>query len=130
MKTFLKGVVIAAGLTLGTGSLPAATTGNDWAEQLFKAKIGRNTPAEEARLRAEGANAAFRAETAVNVATPNFIEQLFKAKLGRYTRGEEARLREVEASTAFREEAPAGYVAPTWAEQLFKAKLGRDVPGK
>jgi len=126
MKTFLKGVVIAAGLSLGTGGLLAATTGNDWAEQFFKAKMGRSTPAEEARLRAEGANAAFRVEE-TSVAAPNWIEQFFKAKLGRYTRGEEARMRELEA---FREETPAGYTVPTWAEELFKAKLGRDVPGK
>jgi len=129
MKTFFKRILVAAGLTLGANALLAASTGNDWAEQYFKAKVGRNTPAEEARQRDAQSNVAFR-EEALFVATPNWIEQHFKAKMGRYTHGEEARLRELEANTAFREEAPDGFVAPTWAEQLFKAKLGRDVPGK
>ena len=129
MKTFLKRILIAVGLTLGANAMLGATLANDSAEQYFKAKVGRNTPAEEARQRDAQANVAFR-EEALFVATPNWIEQHFKAKMGRYTHGEEARLRELEASTAFREEAPDGFVAPTWAEQLFKAKLGRDVPGK
>jgi hypothetical protein len=129
MKTFLKRILIAAGLTLGANALLAASTGNDWTEQYFKAKVGRNTPAEEARQRDAQANVAFR-EDAGFVAAPNWIEQHFKAKVGRYSRGEEARLRELEASTAFREEPLTGFVAPTWAEQLFNAKLGRDVPGK
>jgi len=129
MKYFIKGVVIATGLTLGASGLFAAPAGNDWAEQLFKMKVGRSTPAEEARQQDALANAAFREEVAF-VATPSWIEQFLKAKVGRYTRGEESRLRELDADTAFREETPEGFVAPTWAEQLFKEKTGRDVPGK
>jgi len=129
MKTFIKAVVIATGLTLGASGLFAAQVGNDWAEQLFKTKIGRNTPAEEARQQDALANAAFREEFAF-AATPSWIDQFLKAKVGRYTPGEESRLRELDANAAFREETPEGFVAPTWAEQLFKAKTGRDVPGK
>jgi len=129
MKTFLKRMTIAAGLTLGANALLAASPANDWAEQYFKAKLGRNTPVEEARQRDAQANAAFREET-LFLADPTWFEQYFKAKTGRYTQGEEARQQQWKANTAYREEAPAGFVAPTWAEQLFKAKLGRAVPGK
>ena len=45
MKTFLKRILIAVGLTLGANAMLGATLANDSAEQYFKAKVGRNTPA-------------------------------------------------------------------------------------
>ena len=121
MKTFVKSVLLATGITVGASSLPAA---QDWTNQYFKAKLGRNSPAEDARLRAERANTAFRQES-LNVAAPNWIEQHFKAKLGRNSPAEEARLRDLQDSTAFRQEPPAKVTAPTWIEQYMKGKLGR-----
>ena len=120
MKTFIKGVLLATGITVGAGSLPAA---QDWTEQYFKAKLGRNSPAEDARLRAEGANTAFR-EAAVDVAAPDWIEQHLKGKVGRNTPAEEARLRDAQQNTAFRQE-PVTVAAPNWIEQHIKGKLGR-----
>lgn len=122
MKTLVKGILLTAGLALAVSSLPAAQSGDDRLEQYFKAKLGRNSPAEDARLRAERATTAFREETPLKVTVPNWNEQHVKGKLGRYSRAEEARLREV--GTAFREETPTG-VAPTYLEQYMKGKLGR-----
>ena len=121
MRNFVKGLLVAAGLTLGANTV-LATPVNDWTEQFFKAKIGRNTPAEEARLRAER-TLAFREEAPLKVDITNWLEEHLKAKLGRYSPTEEARLREIRG--VFRDEAPVTFAAPNWVEQLFRAKLGR-----
>jgi hypothetical protein len=100
-----------------------------WTEEYFRAKYGRSSPTEEARLKAEQATTAFREETtdAVAPAVPNWIEQYFRAKYGRSSPTEEARLKAEQASTAFREE-PTRDVAPpvpNWIEQHLRVKLGR-----
>jgi hypothetical protein len=128
MKTFLSGVFLASTLAVGLNAAPAS---NDWFEQWYKAKYGRPAPSEEARLKAERDNAAFR-EEARHVAVPrqNWIEDHFKAKLGRNTPVEEARLKAERESAAFREE-PAGETAParTLFEEWYRAKYGR-YPGR
>ena len=54
----------------------------NWLEEHLKAKLGRYSPTEEARLRE--IRGAFRDEGPVTPATPNWVEQLFRAKLGRW----------------------------------------------
>ena len=83
MKTFLKRILIAVGLTLGANAMLGATLANDWAEQYFKAKVGRYTRGEESRLRELDADTAFREETPEGFVAPTWAEQLFKAKTGR-----------------------------------------------
>ena len=133
MKTFLRSILIPGALALMVNGLMAAqtTNTNGWYEQWHKAKYGRNSPAEEARLKAERESGAFREETPVNFApTPNWSEQIFKAKMGRYTPAEEARLKAERENTAFREE-PTRDLGParTWFEEWHKLKYGR-YPGK
>ena len=122
MKTLVKGILLTAALALAASSLSAAPTGDDRLDQYFKAKLGRHSPAEDARLQAERASTAFREEAPLRVAVPNWNEQHLKGKLGRYSRAEEARLREV--GTAFREETPT-VADPTYLEQYIRGKLGR-----
>jgi hypothetical protein len=55
----------------------------NWTEQFFKAKLGRYTRGEEARLRELEATTAFREEIPAGFTAPTWAEQLFKAKLGR-----------------------------------------------
>ena len=121
MKTLIKSFLLTAGLALAVSSV-AAQTSEDRLDQYFKAKLGRHSPAIDARLEAERANAAFRQDTSVNVVVPNRHEQHIKVKLGRYSRAQEARLAQVGA--AFREEPVTG-TAPTYLEQYMRGKLGR-----
>ena len=128
MRTFLSGILLASALAVGVNAAPAS---KDWFEQWYKAKYGRPSPSEEARLKADRESAAFREETR-HVATPrsNWIEDHFKAKLGQNTPAEEARIKAERESSAFREE-PARETAPakTQSEEWFRAKYGR-YPGK
>jgi hypothetical protein len=65
-------------------TVEVAGPANPWLEQFYRAKLGRNSPMEESRLRAEDQNTAFREET-TREARPanNWFEQFYKAKLGR-----------------------------------------------
>lgn len=125
MRAFVKTALLSAALTLAASSVMAAPATGDWIDHYFKAKIGRPSPAEGARLKAERASQAFREEAPLRVAAPNWIEVHLKGKIGRNTRGEEARLAEARESTAFREAAPTEVAAPSWIEQHLKGKLGR-----
>lgn len=93
MTTFVRSILFTGALAMGANGLFGAQASNTWFDQWYKAKHGRNSPAEEARLKAERENTAFREETPAHVApaTPNWIEQHLKAKHGRGTRAEEAR---------------------------------------
>ena len=56
-----------------------------WIEEYFKAKFGRNTPAEEARLKAERESTAFREEPKREVAPArSWFEEWHHMKYGRY----------------------------------------------
>src|SRR6185503_2063949 len=129
-----KTILLTGALMLGANALMAAQAigaNNDWVDQVYKAKLGRNSPAEEARLKAERTNTAFREETTVEVAGPAnpWLEQFYRAKLGRNSPAEESRLRAERGNTAFREdltrEARPGN---NWLEEFYKAKFGRSVP--
>jgi hypothetical protein len=69
--------------------------GNSWSEQWYRAKYGRPSPLEEARLNAEQANTAYREETTSQVAIPanTWYEGWYRAKFGRPSPTEEAGLK-------------------------------------
>jgi hypothetical protein len=129
-----KSILLTGALLIGANALmaaQAAPANNAWVDQLYKAKLGRSSPAEEARLKAERANTAFREEITFKVAGPAnpWLEQFYKAKLGRNSPMEEARLRDLGANTAFREVATLeARSANTWLEDFYKANLGRSAP--
>ena len=133
MKTSVKTILLTGALAMGANGLMAAqavTASDNWLDQFYKAKLGRSSPAEEARLRAEAQNTAFREETR-EVARPAnpWLEGFFKAKLGRNSPMEESRLRAEGRNTAFREETTReARPANNWFEQFYRAKLGRSVP--
>lgn len=131
MTTVVRNILFTGALAMAANGLFAAQASNTWLDQWYKAKYGRISPAEEARLNAERESTAFREETPGDVTpeTPNWMEQYFKAKLGRNTPAEEARLKAERESTAFREE-PTRDVAParTWLEERYRVKYGRSSP--
>jgi len=128
-RALLTGALAFGANTLMAAQAPSAT--DTWLNQFYKAKLGRSSPAEEARLNAERANTAFREEITFEVAGPAnpWLEQLYRAKLGRNSPMEESRLRADRANTAFREET-TGEARPAnnWFEQFYKAKYGRSAP--
>jgi hypothetical protein len=134
MKISVTRVLLASAFALGANNLmaaQAAPASDTWLDQFFKAKLGRNSPAEEARLKAERANTAFREATTFEAAGPAnpWLEQLYRAKLGRNSPMEESRLRAERANTAFREETTReARPADNWFEQFYKAKYGRSAP--
>src|ERR1041385_8543315 len=127
MKISVLTALLTGALAFGANTLMAgqAAASDAWLNQFYKAKLGRSSPAEEARLNAERANTAFREEITFEVAGPAnpWLEQLYKAKLGRNSPMEESRLRVESANTAFREEtAIVARPANNWFEQYYKAK--------
>lgn len=105
---------------------------NRWSEQWYRAKFGRPSPTEEARLNAEHANTAYRQETPGEAAVPadNRFENWYRAKYGRPSPTEEARLQAQQANTAYREATPTQASAPAnmWFEGWYRAKFGRPSP--
>ena len=132
MKTFLKSILFTSALVISTNSVMAMQMSNSWYEQWHKAKYGRSSPPEEARLNAERAAMAYREETAPKAAIPRntWFEDFHRAKYGRSSPLEEARLKAERAATAYREEAApkAGKPADTWLDDFWSAKYGRPAP--
>lgn len=132
MKPFVRSMSMTAALLVVTTGLIAGQSNAAPSEQWYRAKFGRPSPTEEARLKAERASSAFREEAPPRVApaAPNWTEQYFKAKYGRSTPAEEARLKAERESSAFREEPGRGTApARSWFEQWYKMKFGR-TPGR
>lgn len=116
--------LLAAGFGLAQ---PAAT----WTDQWFRAKYGRPSPTEEARLKAEAANTAYRAAPAVAGPEQTWTEQWFRAKQGRYSPREEARRAADLSNTAYRADTRPQKPDPDrWRRELMKAKYGRDLSAK
>lgn len=67
----------------------AAPHTSNWFEQWYRAKHGRNSPAEEARLNAERTNTAYREDTSSTARTTaapktnEWFREFSKAKYGR-----------------------------------------------
>ena len=133
MRVTAKRILWTGALAIGANVLMAApqTSTDAWLDQFYRAKLGRSTPAEEARQRAESARTAYREEVTREVAGPAnpWLEQLYRAKLGRNSPMEEKRLRAEEENAAYREEVkPEARPANDWFERWHKAKFGRSSP--
>lgn len=117
--------VLAGAMLMGSTGLMAKTPmpTNSAYEQWFRAKMGRTSPSEEARLQAVAEQTSTQ-----NAVAPDVYEQWFRAKFGRTSPSEEARLR---ANPAFNEVVTSRIVrAPVnnVYEQWFQAKFGRIPP--
>lgn len=133
MRALTKRILWTGALAIGTNVLMAApqTSTDAWLDQFYRAKLGRSSPAQEARQRAEAERTAYREETAREVAGPAnpWLEQFYRAKLGRNSPMEEKRLRAQEENAAYREEGkPEARPANDWFERWHKAKFGRSSP--
>ena len=110
-----------------------AEPSNSWSEQWFRAKFGHSSPVEEARMKAEAANTAYREDTTtvdggVTKPQPYPFEQVFKAKYGRYSPIEENRRTAETANTAFRDDPSTGvHDQHGWTHDFVKAKYGWDL---
>jgi hypothetical protein len=119
--------VLAGAMLMGTTGLMAKTPvpANSGYEQWFRAKMGRTSPSEEARLQAQPV---LEHASTQNAVTFNAYEQWFRAKFGRTSPSEEARLR---ANPAFNEEVTfriVGAPVNNVYEQWYQAKFGRTSP--
>jgi hypothetical protein len=143
MKTFM--TVLFAGAMLASTTFAAAS--DPLAEERFKMKTGRYTPAEEARLQvltkkteAGGMDcehtccrsARVRSHEQHTNAAPAWAEQVFNAKLGRNTAAEEARLLVAKARGKHGEAASnikaASDARANFVAAWLQAKLGRSIP--
>jgi hypothetical protein len=70
MKRFAKVILFAGTLLMDDSGLMAAQTSSSWLDQWYRAKFGRPSPAEEARLKAERENTAYREEDRHDVTAP------------------------------------------------------------
>lgn len=123
MKMLVRSILIASTLLVGTSGL-MAQSGPTYFDQWYKAKYGRNTPAEEAHLKAEQDNAAYRAEKAVPKQSLSYTDQFFKAKLGVYTPATEARLRAERENSGSRAEPRPQTKPESYIDQWLRVKQG------
>ena len=131
MKTLAKNILFTGILMIGATGLMAGASNSQF-EEWHKMKYGRPSATEEARLKAEQANIAYREDLSVESASPanSQFEQWHKAKYGRFSPMEEKRQQVEEENVAFREEpAPkAGSQTDEWFQGWYRAKFGRTPP--
>jgi hypothetical protein len=79
---------------MASSSLMVAQTSASWSEQWYRAKYGRPSPLEEARLQVQQVNTACRQTATAQAAVPAnaWFEGWYRAKFGRPSPTEEARL--------------------------------------
>ena len=134
MKTFVKSVMFTGVLAMAASSMAAAQASNSWFEQWYRAKYGRPAPTEQARLMADEANTAYRAETPNQITKPGntWFEGWYRAKYGRPSPPEEARIQAEQSNTAYREETAVEVPAlrNSWYEGWYRAKFGRPSPSE
>jgi len=132
MKNFGKNILFASVLAMTAGSMAVAQSGNNWSEQWYRAKYGRPSPTEVARVQAAEANTAYREKSAVQAVAPQntWFEAWYRAKYGRPAPTEEARIQAEAENTAYRQETPVRVTKPrnTWFEAWYRAKYGRPAP--
>jgi hypothetical protein len=94
MKLFARNILITGILAIFAGSSMIAQTGNSQFEQWYRAKYGRPSPTEQARLNVAQVNSASleAAQPAVAVSANVGFDQWYRAKYGRPSPAEEARL--------------------------------------
>ena len=131
MKTIVKNILVTAVAALTVSPFAIPQSNSNGFEQWYRAKYGRPSPTEQARIDAEKANTAYR-EVAPAPASPanTWFEQWYRAKYGRPSPTEQARLDAEQANTAYRE-------VPTNADVLsgnarfeawYRAKYGHSSP--
>jgi hypothetical protein len=100
------------------------------AEERFKAKFGRYTPAEEARRAEAEANTAYRDAAPAKKAVPQNVwsEQRHQAKFGRPSPAEEAKINEEKNNSAYRDASTPP--VDRWHDNYFQTKFGRPAPKK
>ena len=132
MKPFARNMMFTGVLAMAAGSIAVAQTSSGQFEQWYRAKYGRPSPAEVARVAAEQENTAYREEAPGQVVAPvsSWYEGWYRAKNGRPSPQEEARIQAEQANTAYREETPTKAAAPAnnWYEGWYRAKFGRPSP--
>lgn len=129
MRILVRSALFTGMLLTGASGLMASQTSN-WFNEWHRSKLGRSSPIEEARQRAEQANTAYREEAAPQATANTWLEDLWKTKYGRNSPIEDARLRAEQENTAYREEAAPKAPPNIWFEDLWRAKYGRSSPLK
>lgn len=124
MKAITRTIVLASVSLVGASGL-MAQAGNSHIDQHFRGKFGQASPPEEAKLRAERANAAFRAlPVQTGEKAKPYMDQYFRGKFGQFTPVEEAKLREERENSASRS-TPANPKTESHIDQWFRMKQGR-----
>ncbi len=139
MKRSFRNILFIGTLAVSANSLLIAQTTNPWFEGWYRAKFGRPSPTEQARIDAvkakEPANAVHtdaKAETSPALANTRF-ENWYRDKYGRPSPTEEARIEAQRASVTPRPEVAAkpsktASSANTWFENWYRDKYGRPSP--
>ena len=85
MKPFARNMMFTGVLAMAAGSIAVAQTSSGQFEQWYRAKYGRPSPTEVARVAAEQENTAYREEAPRLVAAPmnTWFEGWYRAKFGR-----------------------------------------------
>ena len=95
MKPFTRSILLTTVFAIVGSTSMVAQSSSSWSEQWYRAKFGRPSPAEEARLQAQQANTAYREATPAQAAAPDNsrFEAWYRSKYGRPSPTEEARLK-------------------------------------
>jgi hypothetical protein len=108
MKPFVRSILFTGILAIVAISSMVAHTSNGWSEQWYRAKYGRPSPTEQARLKTPQVTAASpdaKLPPVVMSANGGF-EQWYRAKYGRPSPTEEARLETMQVNSASPETTP------------------------
>lgn len=131
MKLPFKTIAFAVLATISASGLLAAQTSPTWSEQLYRAKFGRPSPAEEVRTKnaptsasLTGYSSAYRPAAHENA----WLEQWFLDKYGRHTPKVEARLRELALANRATTTEQVGIPADIRFDNWYRAKYGRPSP--
>ena len=130
MRPSIKAIILTAAFTMGASSLAVAQP-STWAEQWYRAKFGRPSPTEQARLDAAKPTAAPNGIVNTSYATAQanvWLDQWFRDKYGRHTPMVEARLTEARLGMHETMTNQASAPANTWFENWYRAKFGRPSP--
>ena len=115
---------------ISTGSLIAQTSNGNF-EQWYRAKFGRPSPSEQARLTAQPVNAASAHPAFLTAESANSgFEQRYRLKVGRPSPTEEARLNSQQANPALPAltQSTLAAFADGGFEQRYQSKYGRPSP--
>jgi hypothetical protein len=130
MKTSVKSILFTGIVAIiATGSMFAQSSNNGF-EQLYRAKFGRPSPTELARLSSQPINAAsLDAKPFLTAESANSgFAQWYRAKVGRPSPAEEIRLKSSQVNPTLPEVTQPAVSADGGFEQRYQAKIGRPSP--